>query len=318
MKRILVLGGNGFVGREILRVLAKNDTYQLSSLSRTEPKQREPSTEYYFADLHNAGEISPVFQKTDVIINASGMVSFLQKDSEALRRANADMLKSIADVIHSLPNIQRFVHISSCASFGAQHGTFSEHTEPEWKGREHHFPYSYSKHLGDKVVQEFSIPKNILYPPLILGPQDTKVLPSIFSYTEKSPLLLAPQGANGIIDVRDFARAIAMLLESNIHEENFIVTGKTVSFADLLHSAQQAKGTQKPLLSIPRFVGKPLAPVLQRLESWGLPIRSENIYFGFCHRDPQGEKIKKHLRFIPEIPLEKTMGDFIKHEGMKE
>lgn len=281
----------------------------MTSLSRSEPIEREKGVEYVFADLHDESAIFPVFQKADAVINASGMVSYHKKHTHALKMSNVEALRKIGKVLHKSPNIQHFLHISSCAAFGCQPGVFTENTPSEWEKNEHHFPYSHSKYLGDEVVRLFPVPVSILYPPLILGPEDTRVLPSLFLYTKKSPILFSPKGKNGIIDVRDFARAVALVLASGKCEE-YIVTEKTYSFLDVIKTIIRVRNVHKPIISLPHFLGEILVPTFRIFESFGLPLRSENAFFGFCPREPNGQKIRDELGFVPRCSLEQTVRDF--------
>jgi nucleoside-diphosphate-sugar epimerase len=177
------------------------------------------------------------------------------------------------------------------------------------KKKEHHFPYSHSKFLGDAIVRSFPVPTSILFPPLILGPKDTKVLPSLFQYAKKSPILFAPKGKNGIIDVRDLAQAVLLVVQSDTSEE-YIVTEKTYSFLEVLKIILRVQNIQKPVFSLPHFLGEIIVPTFRTFESCGLSLRSENVFFGFCPRDPNGQKIREKLGFLPKIPLEKTLEDY--------
>ena len=93
--KILVLGGSGFLGKEILKSLFEGGYTNITVLSR----------HYFFSDIPGISFITgfdilrpetfcDAVAQNEVIINATGCVSFLQKDAFRWKR-DMDYLEKI-------------------------------------------------------------------------------------------------------------------------------------------------------------------------------------------------------------------------------
>jgi nucleoside-diphosphate-sugar epimerase len=163
--------------------------------------------------------------------------------------------------------------------------------------------------LAMLLSDHFLFPQVFCFRLLFWVPRTQKCFRHFSNTQKKSPILFAPKGKNGIIDVRDLAQAVLLVVQSDTSEE-YIVTEKTYSFLEVLKIILRVQNIQKPVFSLPHFLGEIIVPTFRTFESCGLSLRSENVFFGFCPRDPNGQKIREKLGFLPKIPLEKTLEDY--------
>jgi hypothetical protein len=230
LKNILVLGGNGFVGSEILSTFAAHPEYHVMSLSRSKPKDPVKNAEYFFADLHDEEAIFPIFQKADVIINASGMVSYHKKHTHALRKSNVEALQVIGHVLQKTPNVHRFIHISSCASFGCQRGEFFGRF---WvcveKKRNTIFHTLIPNFLAMLLSDHFLFPQVFCFRLLFWVPRTQKCFRH-FSNTQKKVLFFLRQKGRMASSMFGILPKQCFLLFSRIHQKNISSPKRPIRF----------------------------------------------------------------------------------------
>ena len=87
MKRVIVTGGNGFIGRHLVRKLLSLNSYEIVVVSNTSnvndknlstrKKLEEKSLRFYSADIRNRTAISEIFSdvKADTCVHLAAKVS---------------------------------------------------------------------------------------------------------------------------------------------------------------------------------------------------------------------------------------------------
>lgn len=141
MKRILILGGNGFMGKNLNKVF-KDSGYQLYNESR----RTGCDILDYSAFLNKVGQINP-----DVIINAAahvGSIAYVSKNAADVCNDNTQMYLNIFKAIHAInPSILLINPISNCSYPGI---IDIQHEEMWWDGIIHSSVESYGnpKKLG--------------------------------------------------------------------------------------------------------------------------------------------------------------------------
>ena len=118
-----------------------------------------------------------------------------------------------------------------------------------------------------------------------------------------------PTGATGFIDVRDVARAIVDLMESNIHSERFILNAENKSFRDFFTKVAKHLDKKAPSIAV-----TPLLRALAWRGEWlrakitGVrPIVTRETVRTSAHSFTyENQKITKALDF-KFIPIEKTI-----------
>ena len=147
-------------------------------------------------------------------------------------------------------NVRRFIYVSSVAALGrtATGGTVNEDRkwEPTSKANTH---YAKSKHNGElEVWRGISEGLNgvILNPSTILGFGDWNSSScAIFKKIYDEFKWYTP-GINGFVGVEDVARIVAMLVESDISGQRFIVSGDNWTFKKLMDKIADSLGKKKP------------------------------------------------------------------------
>lgn len=156
-KQACVFGGTGFIGRQIVRVLARAG-YTVKVASRF------PEKAFFLKTAGNVGQIVPVLCKPgdeasirtavrgcDVVVNCVGIL--FQKGKSTFTRIHTELPRSIAKAC-AAEKVERFVHLSALGC---------EDSESK---------YGKSKLNGELAVHENFPKATILRPSVVFGPED--------------------------------------------------------------------------------------------------------------------------------------------------
>lgn len=116
-QRVLVLGGSGYVGRNVARVLVASGAGQVVAAARR-PRPGQPGVEALALDATDAGALESALRHVDWVVNCvSGDGPTLLASARALARAAARARRQSG-----------IVHLSSMAVYGPVEGVVDEHS----------------------------------------------------------------------------------------------------------------------------------------------------------------------------------------------
>lgn len=306
---ILVIGGNGFLGNELVRLLKQKGYENVTVLSRNLPLTLLPGVRYEQGDISRPGTLEKGFFGQEIVVNCSGLVSFWKKDRQKLLEINGHGAQNVLWMSEKTPTVQRLLHVSSTAALGFSEAHIHEETQFDWEKWRKKLPYSYSKHFPNAHIRTSRLPTNIVFPSLIIGPGDPENTGKILKYVQRKKIL-TPPGKNSIIDVRDVAEAIVRVLLSAREKEDFILAGHTLSFAEIMHIARHSLQQENTIIHLPQ-IQRTLVRALGTFgEHLGAPIASETLFLSFCERKHLGKKIRE-LGFSPQFSPLDSFRDFV-------
>jgi dihydroflavonol-4-reductase len=195
-------------------------------------------------------------------------IEWVKGDKKRLFKTN---VQGTANIVNACleHQIGRLCHVSSISALGD-----SEDGEPIdeshlWSKTPSASPYSYSKFRGEMEVWRGiheGLQAVIVNPSVIIGPgmwygSSASIYRQIYS-----GLNYYPTGASGYIDVRDVAKIMIRLTESDISGERFILSAENLSHHEVLNYL--AEGMKKGLPS------RPLTPLMIKMACHLEKIRS--------------------------------------------
>ncbi len=154
MKRILVLGGSGFIGRHVcekagqLNCRVTVPTRRLVNARTVSPLPWVDVTE---ADIHDEGQLVRLVRGHDAVVN---LVAILHGDAAAFDRAHVTLVQKLVRACRDA-GVTRLVHVSA---LGAAADAPSL--------------YQRSKAQGEAVLTVSSLPLTILRPSVVFGAHD--------------------------------------------------------------------------------------------------------------------------------------------------
>ena len=214
MKKIVVTGGSGRLGRLVIRELLAHD-YRVLSLDRMQPAEKLCTS--WIADLRDSGDLYQAFNDAYGVVHlAAYQAPGLAPDSETFSNnvtATYNVLKAASDLA-----VKKVVIASSTAAFGFIYAQrpFSPKYLPldEKHPAEPQDPYGLSKIVGEQVADSMAS----THSEMTIGSLRFPGINFDFSYELVRQRWNDPKGrAGGVwayVDARDAAMACRLALEA--------------------------------------------------------------------------------------------------------
>ncbi|WP_458110182.1 alpha/beta fold hydrolase [Bacillus zhangzhouensis] len=195
MRTVLLIGGTGFIGKELVKELAKEDV-NILLLVRSKSKAtrifqergilKEAVMHFVEGDLTKvdlglSAEVKEKVLKTDVIIHAGGPMDIqaTSKKAASVFLNGAKHMSDLAKSIHQLKGLQQFIHVVGYMSpFDDQNSKIAIDV---FKEGNHYLkiknPYERTKFLADLYIRQqasaVGYPLSVINPPTVVGSSQT-------------------------------------------------------------------------------------------------------------------------------------------------
>lgn len=287
MIRVLVTGGTGFVGTQVVStLLARTERkFEVIVLSRS---QSASSLEAWQSGLSNLVSVLPcdiedessasavVEQcQPDLVIHLAGVYAWWQPDASRFERVNIDGVRHLLHALQASPKKPKLVHVSTVLAFGNPAGrgatpdTAFDELTPAGPAAS---IYASSKHAGDEMVQSVFEAGSLVgctcflaccigRDPKLLDPEhDVMKMKALVE--GKVPAVIAGETTFTYVDVRDAAEAIVKAGEKLLHPvdvatvsgEKFLIGNqrlKTDAFYELI---AELSGVPRPTWQVPAWL----------------------------------------------------------------
>lgn len=268
---VLVTGGTGFLGSYIIKQLVEKG-YTVRALRRTNKvpfwisKEIMDKVEWADGDVLDVVALQDAMEGIDTVIHSAAVVSFVKKDRKEMYQVNVDGTANVVNMALE-KKIRRLVHISSVAALGRTANGGHVNEEKKWEESKVNTHYARSKYKAELQVwrgMSEGLDAVILNPSTILGYGDWHSSScAIFRNVYEGFNWYSP-GINGFIDVEDAAKAVILVMETDISGERFILSGDTWAFKKLQDSIAAGFGKKGPQKKTTPF----LMSVAWRLEKF--------------------------------------------------
>lgn len=168
MKKILVTGSNGFLGQKVVDLLAGNDLYEVTAISKG-PNRNPNQIGYVFyqIDLLDQSILADFLSNHifDAIIHTAAMTSVeaCEADKAACQLINVDLVKTLADYCEK--NKTQLIHLSTDFVFDGKKGiVYNELDSPNPQSE-----YGKSKYASEQILAQSSCHYAILRTILVYG-----------------------------------------------------------------------------------------------------------------------------------------------------
>lgn len=223
--RILIFGGNGFVGRNLLKKL--KDLHEIFITSRKVEKPfANQNTKYVKFDIErNISEIKP-----DIVINLIGTL----KETKNITYEEIH-IKIIEKILHSMQKnkIKKIIHISA---LGVNKGCNSR--------------YFKTKEIAEEKIIKANLDYLIIRPPVMIG-EGQKLNEELKNLSKITPIIIAPKSIIRVSPVDYTLKEILYGLEG----KNGIVeiTGKKISYKELFKEILKNIGIKRIVVEVPTW-----------------------------------------------------------------
>lgn len=318
-KKILITGGTGFLGAEIVRRLTDAGARNLRVMaSRVPDWMKESGVEPMLGSVTSRENVAAAVANVSVVLHLAGKVSRNNDDAAVMNKIHVEGTRLLCEAA-KVAGVQTIVLASSS-------GTIAVSEDPEEIDETYPQPVdviSRWAYYSSKYYQERTALENfdgdgrklvILNPTLLLGPGDerlssTKVVLDFLG--RKIPY--CPSGGLSVVDNRDVAKAFINSIEKGRHKEKYLLGAGNMTFADFFGRLSRLSGISQPMLRVPKKIAVAGAGIIDSVfRNWNKasPIEPGEVeqaeYFWYLNR----AKAEEELGFVPRDTQE-TLQDTI-------
>lgn len=271
---VVVFGGSGFVGKQVVRALAKRG-------KRVRVAMRRPHVGHELRVMGDVGQIQLMqanvrfpesveraLEDADAVVNLVGVLS--ERGRQNFEALHVDAARTIAEAA-AKQGVRRLVHISAIGA--APKGAL----------------YARTKHRGERAVLEAKPDATILRPSIVFGPEDHffNRFGAMAQFAAAIPLGGLPLIGGGRtmfqpVFVGDIADAVCAALERDDAQGRVYELGgpSQYSFKDLLQFVIDQTERRVPLVPLPFFLAHPLGLLLDwfsKLTPFDPPLTGDQV-----------------------------------------
>ncbi len=292
-------------------------------------------TEEHVLDLADPMALAVELKKigpADAVIHCAAMISWDSSRAAEVHRMNVDGVHALAE--SCLQNgVRHLIFISAGSRFGFADGPdvpVDERVETIPPSRD---PYASSKYEAEQVLRGYSdrLRITILYPSTVYGPGDMKMNSgTLVKMSSSRTFPLGFPGGTSWVDVRDFSRAVQLVLDSEPGDEGierYIISTENIRYRDLFRRLRRCF-SERPGAGIPvPMWTRPFALLAVRMMGClpgfkKISLFNVTIFEGFFRfRYFSASRAKHTLLWEPEITLEDSVSaavEFYKANGLWE
>ena len=256
--RVLVIGGSGFIGSQLVAKLAASGRTVLVP-SRHRERARHllvlPTVEVMQADVHQMGQLKALAARADAVVNLVGILHGKPgvPYGKEFAYAHVELTRRVADACTG-SSAKRLLHLSA---LGVR------------EGREHSMSSMYlrSKAAGEQVLRQRSgLELTIMRPSVVFGPGDSFL--NLFAKLSRWLPVFALARADSKLQpvyAQDVAQAIVNALNNpaTIGKTYELVGPDVFTLRELVAMAGDYSGHHRPIFALPDALGRLQAMLLE-------------------------------------------------------
>ncbi|HET8803702.1 MAG TPA: NAD-dependent epimerase/dehydratase family protein, partial [Aequorivita sp.] len=208
-------------------------------------------------------------------------------------------------------------YVSSVATFGsALNGEFISE-ENQWNPEERNSVYSITKFGAEMEVwrgTQEGLDAVIVNPGVILGTSPDGDGSGTIIALGSSGIPFYPSGGMGVVDVQDVVKAMLLLMDSEIKNEQFILVAENITYKELLSKMARLFGKKPPFKKLPKKLMLFLSSadwLFSKLFGKKRKLFKATVHSMFKTSFYDASKVKSSLEF-QFTPLEMTLERIVK------
>jgi len=322
MKKILVTGATGHLGRNLVEQLSK-ENYQIIAAVRSTEKAKSSglldSVQVVTADLTNLNDVEHIISGVDIVVHAAANFSHWSPEPQKdIIESNVKMSENVM-IAAKKAGVEKVIYVSSIGALARTNNKVV--TAYEWNLQTYGNPYFESKVVSERLAWEKAVELGVdmvavLPGAMVGGPFDhqtptTKFLAAI----KHGELPFDLDFEINLVDVVDACDGIVKAIENGIAGKRYILANeKGISISDINDFFR----TRKPKLKRPIKVGKPILMAIASIaECVGFLTKSEpqllRSQVNFYYKTKENFDISasiEDLSFTPKTSLESLEDNF--------
>ncbi|PKM11337.1 MAG: epimerase [Gammaproteobacteria bacterium HGW-Gammaproteobacteria-5] len=261
-KRIVVLGGTGFVGRHLISRLCA-EGHQLTVLSRNLDAHLvrflPPGSQRLSCDVYDGAALARAFTGADVVINLVGILNESGNSGQGFRRAHSELTYLVTSACREA-GVKRLLHMSALNA---------------GRGQSH---YLHTRGEAETVIKASHLDWTIFQPSVIFGPDDG-LLTRFRELLRLAPVLPLARAECKFapVYIKDVVEAFVRALDNpaTVRQVYELYGPEVISLKKLVRRIAQVMGWKRLVLPLPDSLGW----VQAMLAEWipGKPFSRDNF-----------------------------------------
>ncbi len=295
MKKIFITGATGFVGSEILKLIA-SENYEIFALVRDESKLlKNEKIIPVKGDVLKPETYGDCLKGCDILINLIGIIREFPKKNITFENLHVKSVENLINVVKN-SDLKRVIHMSAN---GAREDAVALYHKTKFK--------------GEQIVINSGLNYTIFRPSVIYGPNDEFInmladlldKAPVFSYFGKGDQLMQP------ISVEEVAEAFVKSIENKeTYNGVFQLCGNRVyEYKEILNLILKIKSKRKLLLPVPVFFAKLLSSLFERFEHF--PLTTDQLTM-LLEGNTCSERSIFEILQIKEVDMEDKLKEYLK------
>ncbi len=311
-KKILITGGTGFLGSEIVRQFLAAGEKNLRVMASSVPAwMTDAGVEPFAGSVTDRERVGEAVKDVSVVYHLAGKVSRDNDDAAAMNRVHVEGTRVLCEAA-AATGVQTMVLASSSGTIAvSEDEQVIDESFPPPVEIISRWAYYASKYYQERTALENFDGEGrklvILNPTLLLGPGDerlssTKIVLDFLG--RKIPY--CPSGGLSFVDTRDVAAAAINAAEKGRHQERYLMGAANLKFEEFFGRLERLSGVAAPRIRVPKNIAvagagivnsvfrnwnrtSPVEPgeVEQAEHFWYLDSSKATEELGFAARDPQ-------------------------------
>lgn len=260
-KRILVIGGAGFIGSNLVRYLAKkgNDLVVYDQKTLNIENEKELLIQTIIGDLSDKKNINDSLERAmdgcDVVYNSATVMSPLKRHKQMREIVNTDAARTVAKIVRKKGGI-RLIHVSSSSAIGIP--TRNEIIDENCRFNFHDNHYALTKYLGDEAVLDEvrkgldAVVANLCSTFGSYGMVEHQR--NLFGKIAGRKLFTYPPGGLCLVDIDTVVSGLVSCCEKGIAGRRYILGGHNVTYKHYFDQVAQETGGRPPKFRISKSI----------------------------------------------------------------
>lgn len=262
MEKVLITGGNGFLGSNVARELFDRG-YKVKLMMRPMASTdilKDISCEIFFGDISNIQDVIMAVSDCTYVIHTASVTQQWGVTFEEYDRINITGTKNIVEAC-LLHNVKRLIHVSTANTLGAGSLDKPGNELSAFSLLHLNSGYVNSKYIAQQYISEQverrKLPAVIINPTFMIGPHDSK--PSsgkIIFHGLNKRLIFYPSGGKNFVHIKDVCDGIANALIVGSIGDCYLIAGENLSYRSFFKLLNEVAGQKSFMIKIPAFFMK--------------------------------------------------------------
>jgi dihydroflavonol-4-reductase len=273
--KVLVTGGTGFVGSQIVvALLRRGDAVRVLHRATSNLVMLEGlPVEHFLGDVLEAEAVARAVAGCDLVFHVAAVASYWRTQREQVYRVNVEGTRIVMEACLAA-GVPRVVHTSSVAAIGIPRNGQPADESATFDAFSATFAYADSKHRAEAVVLQAvarGLPAVIVNPGAVYGAGDHNLISgSMVLELARRSVPLVPDGGLCVVDVDAVVQGHLTAAERGRIGERYILGGENLTLLEIATEICAVVGRRAPRVTVPAWTLPPAALAVDAFNRLGL------------------------------------------------